>query len=129
MVWEEGWPSPICTGQKVGGVVRVGGDRGHPAPMRHLCACCSSRSTASARLSTYPSACTSGWRSSLGLHNRVMVSQGTRFLQSHTLGAARSCPGPWAHGEGQGRTGSGWGDTSTCQDPRQEELIPACGSW
>lgn len=39
---------------------------------RHLFACCSSRSTASARLSTYPSALTSGWCSSLGLEGRMV---------------------------------------------------------
>lgn len=38
---------------------------------RHLSECSSSRSTASARLSTYPSAFTSGWCSSLGLEGRA----------------------------------------------------------
>lgn len=50
--------------QALGGVAGGGG----PSQVCHLSACCSSRSTASARLSTYPSAFTSGWCSSLGLN-------------------------------------------------------------
>lgn len=71
---------PACGGQRAGPWWsghrgRGGRSRGASQKARHLSACCSSRSTASARLSTYPSAFTSGWRSSLGLQSRAAVSQ------------------------------------------------------
>lgn len=68
--------SPACGGQRAGpwwsGHRRQDGrSRGASQRAHHLSAYCSSRSTASARLSTYPSAFTSGWCSSLGLRRRA----------------------------------------------------------
>lgn len=69
---------PACRGRRGRrGPGAGGGAAGGWGPSQacHLSACCSSRSTASARLSTYPSAFTSGWCSSLGLESGAVVSQ------------------------------------------------------
>lgn len=72
------WLAPSCLliqgrGQHPGWSGHGAGwqEAGPSQKARHLSACCSSRSTASARLSTYPSALTSGWCSSLGLEGRT----------------------------------------------------------